>query len=129
MNMKALLMGLAALASIATALPATAAEPSKIVGLVHYSSSNDRSKLMALIAKGNALDRKFGCGCTIRVWEEAIGGDGGVTLTIEFKSLLAMAQYRDRAGDAPEWAEWYKEMEAAGIRPISNVLLQEIAVP
>lgn len=126
--MKAFLIGLAALASNSTALPAAAAEQPKIIGMVHYSSSNARSKLMGLIAKGNALDRKFGCGCTIRVWEEVFGGDGGVTLTIEFKSLLAMAQYQERVREAPEWAEWGKEMEAAGIKP-TNILLQEVAVP
>lgn len=128
MKMKALLMGLAALAGIATALPVAAAEPPKIMGLVHYST-NDRSKLMEMIAKGNALDRKFECGCTIRVWEEMYGGDGGVTLIIEFKSLLAMAQYQERVRDAPEWAEWGKAMMAAGIKPETNRLLQEITVP
>lgn len=129
MNMKALVMGLTALASIAVALPAAAAEPAKIMSLVRWDKSHDREKVLAMIAKGNALDRKFGCGCTIRLWEESLGGDSGLVLQIEWKSMLAMAQYQQKFADAPEWAAWYKEVAASGIGPGNTTLVTEIIVP
>jgi hypothetical protein len=121
-----MLGGMVGVAAITLAGVAVAAEPPRVAEVMHFSEDNNPAKLEALIKKGVGIMQKIGCGCTVRVWVRAFGGDAGVTLVTEYPSLLALAQFDEKIRNSPEWTAFMtSDVIPSGTKPPTVELVME----
>lgn len=125
-GMRQMLGGVLGVAAITLAGVAGAAEPPRVAEVMHFSEDNNPAKLDALIKKGVGIMQKIGCGCTVRVWVRAFGGDAGVTLVTEYPSLLALAQFDEKMRTSPEWTAFMtSDVIPSGTKPPTVELVME----
>lgn len=122
-----MLIGALGVAAITLAGAAGAAEPPRVSEVMHWSEDNNPATLNALIKKGVGIMQKVGCGCTVRVWVRAFGGDAGVTIVTEYPSLLALAQFEEKLRNSPEWTAFMTaDVMTSGTKPPTVELVSEL---
>jgi len=125
-GMRQVLGGMLGVAAITLAGMAGAAEPPRVAEVLHFSEGDNPAKIEALSRKAIGLMQKIGCGCTVRVWTRAFGGDAGVTVVTEYPSLLALAQFEEKIRNSPEWAAFMtNDVIPSGTKPPTVNLLVE----
>ena len=62
-----------------------------------------------------------------RIWIAKFAGPDAnrVVVTVEYPSMVAMAQSLSKVNASPEWAQLVADAQATNIRPVSNSVVVE----
>jgi hypothetical protein len=88
----------------------------------------DLAKFTELSKRAQTINQKYASTGKARMWLAAIAGPDSnrVIVTVEYPSLVAMAQSISKVNSSPEWMQLVADAQATSIRPISNSVVVEI---
>lgn len=75
--------------------------------------TQDMAAYSAEIKKGQAILKRMGATAQIRVWRGRFAGDktGSIVVTLEYPSMIVLAQEEAKAFADPEYAAWVKGLD------------------
>ena len=117
----------AAVTTVSSAAPPTPAP--RVTEVIVLDVGSHMQKLLEIARKIDALGVKYHDAGKARIWQSSLAGSdtGRVVVTIEYPSLLSYAQSDDRTrAGAAEYAPVFAELDASGIKILSDSLVQEV---
>ena len=86
-------------------------------------------KLLELSKRMEAIQTKFQGTGKARIWQGSWAGSeaGRVIVTVEFPSLRSLAESEDRTRGVPELEALFAEVDASGIKVLSDSLVTEVS--
>jgi hypothetical protein len=86
-------------------------------------------KLLELSKRMEAIQTKYQSTGKARIWEGSWAGSeaGRVIVTVEYPSLRSLAESQDRTRGVPELEALFAEVDASGIKVLSDSLVTEVS--
>jgi hypothetical protein len=86
------------------------------------------AKFSDLVNRSNAITSKLGSTGKLRTWATTWAGDGTgrVVVTIEYPSLVSLADSGAKVDASPEFQKWLADARASGIKVLSESLVTEL---
>ena len=129
MRISSLLLSVAVVVACAQApQEATAQEGPKVIQIVAIDTGGDLPKFLEFSKRIQAIADKAGSTGQRRIWQSTLAGPetGSVVVAIEYPSLVSMAQSTGKMAATPEWRQLVADVQAAGMRVVSNSIAVEI---
>jgi hypothetical protein len=116
-----------------TAVSSTAAPagPPRVTDVFVLDVGANMQKFIDLTSRVNAIAAKYQSTGQARYWISTWAGPeaGHVIVTIEYPSLVSMAQSVAKLNGSPEFAKWLTEAQASGIKQLSESVVTELPRP
>ena len=122
-------LGLAlALPAILTPIAAVAQEAPKVINVLTADTGGDTAKFLEFVKRARAITEQYGGTGQQRAWMATLAGPntGTAVVTIEYPSMVSMAESGAKIGPSPEWQKFIADFQAAGMRILSNSVSVEI---
>jgi len=118
---------IAAIASVSSAQAPSAAPP-RVTEVIVLDVGSNMQKFFDLTKRADAITKELQNPGKARYWISSWAGSeaGHVIVTIEFPSLLAMAQAEAKMNASPEFQKWIAEAQASGIKQLSQSIVTEL---
>jgi hypothetical protein len=115
-------------AMTATSSAAPPASPPRVTEVIVLDVGANMSKFVDLSSRVDAIAAKYQSTGQARYWISAWAGSetGHVIVTIEYPSLVSMAQSVAKINASPEFAKWMTEAQASGIKQLSESVAIEL---
>jgi len=129
MKTRTILIASCAVAAIASVSSAQApAAPPRVTEVVVLDVGSNMQKFFDLTKRANAITKQLNSPGKARYWISSWAGPeaGHVIVTIEFPSLVAMAQSEAQLNASPEFRQWMTEAQASGIKQLSQSIVTEL---
>ena len=115
---------------VAATVPA-ASPPSEgpaVTEVIVFDVGPNMAKFLELTKRANSITQKYGSTGKARFWAAAYAGrdSGAVIVTIEYPSLVALAQSAAKVENSPEWQQLVADAQASSIKPISDSIVVEV---
>jgi hypothetical protein len=116
----------AAVTAVSSAAPPPAPHVTEVIVL---DVGAHMQKFLELTKRMDAIQSKYQSTGKAHIWEGTWAGSesGRVIVTVEYPSLLSLAESADRTRGAPELASLIAELDASGIRVLSESLVTEVS--
>ena len=87
-------------------------------------------KFLALSKRADAIAQKYGSTGKARSWMTTYAGPntGNVIVTVEYPSLVSLAQSRAKVDPSPEWRQLVTDAQMS-IKLVSNSIVMEVKAP
>lgn len=116
---------MAAVTTVSSAAPPAAPHVTEVIVL---DVGTHMQKLLELSRRMDAIQAKYQATGKARLWRAGWAGAeaGRVIIAVEYTSLRALADSEDKTRGAPEIAALIGELDASGIKILSESLVTEI---
>lgn len=116
----------AAVTTVSSAAPPPAPHVTEVIVLdvgVHMQ------KFLELARRMDAIQAKYKSTGKVHIWQGSWAGSdaGHVIVTVEYPSLHSLAESEDRSRGAPEFAPLFADLDASGIKVLSESLVTEVS--
>jgi hypothetical protein len=116
--------------AVVTAVSSAAPPPAPhVTEVIVLDVGAHMQKFLELTKRMDAIQSKYQSTGKAHIWQGSWAGSesGHVIVTVEYPSLLSLAQSEDRTRGAPELASLIAELDASGIRVLSESLVTEVS--
>ena len=116
---------------LASAMAPAASPPSQapaVTEVIVFDVGPNMAKFLALTKRANAITQKYGSTGKARFWANAYAGreSGTMVVTVEYPSLVSLAQSTAKYDASPEWRHLVADAQAASIKAISDSIVVEV---
>ena len=117
---------IAVTATMSSAAPPAAAP--RVTEVYVLDVGDNMGKFIELSKRVNALVKKIGSQGTTHYWINTWAGAnaGKVVVTVEFPSLLALAQDEEKYRNDPEFQKWQADAMSSGVKVLSQSIVTEL---
>jgi len=117
---------LATVAAVSSAAPP--AGPPRVTEVIVLDVGANMQKFSDLSSRVNAIATKYQNTGKTRYWATTWAGSevGRVIVTIEYPSLVSMAESIAKMEASPEFQQWQKDAQASGIKQLSESVVTEV---
>ena len=100
-----------------------------VINVLMFDVGTNAAQFIAFTKRASEIQTTLGNPGEQRVWAPLFGAQvaGVVIVTVEYPSLVAMAQAQAKSNASPEWQAFVQEVGAAGIRLVSNSVAADAA--
>ena len=119
----------AAMTAVSSAAPAAPpAGPPHVTEVVVLDVGANMQKFIELSKRVDAIAAKNHAPGHARYWMSTWGGpdSGHVIIAIEYPSLASLADSIAKMNASPEFAKWLADVQASGIKQLSNSVVTEL---
>jgi hypothetical protein len=119
----------AAVTAVSSAAPAAPAAGSPhVTEVVVLDVGANMQKFIELSKRVDAIAAKTQAPGHARYWMSTWGGpdSGHVIIAIEYPSLASLAESVAKMNASPEFAKWLADVQASGIKQLSNSVVTEL---
>jgi hypothetical protein len=122
-----------ALLFVAATAPAASppAEGPAVTEVLVFDVGPNFPKFLELTKRANAIAQKYGSTGKARFWMAAYAGrdSGAVIVTVEYPSLVSLAQSSAKVDPSPEWQQLVADAQASAIKVVSDSIVVEVKAP
>ncbi len=100
-----------------------------VINVLTFDVGTDAAQFIAFTQRANKIQKKIGGQGEQRVWAPMFGDQvaGVVIVTVEYPNFVAMAQSQTKSAASGEWQAFVQDVEASGIRLVSNSVATDVA--
>jgi hypothetical protein len=116
----------AAVTAVSSAAPPPAPHVTEVIVL---DVGAHMQKFLELARRMDAIQAKYQGTGKVHIWQGSWAGNesGHVIVTVEYPSLLSLAESGDRTRGAPELVPFFADLDASGIKVLSESLVTEVS--
>jgi hypothetical protein len=125
------MMAMALLFVAATAPAASpAGEGPAVTEVLVFDVGPNLPKFLELSKRANTIAQKYGGTGKARTWIASYSGPntGNVIVTVEYPSLVSLAQSRAKINASPEWQQLVADAQAS-VKLVASSVVEEIKAP
>jgi hypothetical protein len=113
---------------VALSSVAAAQEPPRVTNVIVFDVGADMAKFTELSKRARAIREKYQSTGKVRLWMSAFAGPNTnrVVVTVEYPSLVAMAQSWSKVTASPEWQKLIADARVTNIKRLSDSVLIEM---
>ena len=104
------------------------AGPPRVSEVIVLDVGANMAKFADLSHRMDAITTKYQSTAKVHFWDTTFAGNnaGHLVVVVEYPSLLSMAQSQEKVMGSPEYAKWIADVQASGIKVVSQSLLTEV---